>query len=352
MSYIKVIKPGFYTTIQDRGRYGLQKWGVPVAGAMDEYNLRLANILVGNEQNEGCLEITLLGPTLIFEMEGLIALTGADLGAQLNGREFPMYESVKVKNGDLLEFAGLKSGCRAYLAVSGGFDVPVIMGSKSTYVRGKFGGFQGRPLQEGDEISVAISKQPMQKFLGRKVPIEYRSQFSNQIDLRVVMGPQEESFTQEGIRTFLNSTYQVTHEADRMGYRLDGPKIEHKKGPDIISDGIAFGSVQVPGHGLPIVMMADRQTTGGYTKIATVITPDLNKLAQAKPGDKVRFQPVSLEKAHRLYREYEEKINKLKEYLEKEEKSEEKQQILTSGRKLLIKIDGKEYMVEIEESRL
>jgi len=344
MSFIKVIKPGFFTTIQDRGRYGFQKWGIPVAGAMDEYALRLANLLVGNNQEEGCLEITLLGPTLQFNMEGLIALTGADLGAKLNGTDCPLYEAIWVKKGDILEFTGVKSGCRAYLAVSGGFDIPEVLGSKSTYVRGKFGGFKGRPLQAGDQIPVAGPSGSWEKLRGLQIPVEFRTGFTNQINLRVVLGPQSDSFTKSGIDTFLNSTYKVTNEADRMGYRLEGPKIEHKSGADIISDGIPLGAVQVPGHGFPIVMMADRQPTGGYTKLATVITPDLNKLAQAKPGDSISFQAVSLEKAHQIYREYEGQIKKLKEYLENT-----KNTVKSTKKAMILRINNKEYYVEIEE---
>lgn len=347
MGFCKVIKPGLFTTIQDRGRFGYQQSGMPVAGAMDEYALRIGNILVGNPEGESCLEITLLGPALEFLSEGIIALTGGDLGAQLNGKELPLWETCEVKAGDILKFTGVKKGCRAYLSVAGGFNVPVIMGSKATYVRGAIGGLEGRALREGDVLEKGpdMGKKPA----GRKVPPEYIYSLSNDITLRVVLGPQAEAFTAEGINTFLTTSYTVTNEADRMGYRLEGAKIQHTKGADIISDGIVMGSVQVPGHGLPIVMMADRQTTGGYTKIATVITPDLPLLAQAKPGDKVSFRSVSIEEAHSIYRSYEEKIAALKKMLDTPLPQAES--LVSEGSKRIIKliVNGKEYLVEVEE---
>ncbi|AVX21753.1 biotin-dependent carboxylase uncharacterized domain-containing protein [Carboxydocella sporoproducens DSM 16521] len=347
MSFIRVIKPGLLTTIQDRGRFGYQQWGIPVAGAMDEYALRIANLLVGNPEGEACLEITLLGPTLEFQAEGVIALTGADLGARLNGQDLPLWQALQVQKGDKLEFTGVKAGCRVYLAVAGGFEVPVVMGSKSTYVRGQIGGFAGRSLRKGDEIGIRVPRVDLRRLINRTVPREYRYEFTNPILVRVVLGPQDDAFTEDGIRTFLEGQYQVTNEADRMGYRLDGPKIQHKTSPDIISDGIVMGSIQVPGHGLPIIMMADRQTTGGYTKIATVITADLNKIAQAKPGDAIRFQAVSIEEAHEIYRAYEEKIRNVKDkfiFAQKEPFTSKK----GLKRTMRIWVNGTEYIVEIE----
>lgn len=336
MAFIKVIKPGMLTTVQDRGRFGYQKWGIPVAGAMDEYALRIANLLVGNQENEGCLEITILGPTLEFLDEGMVALTGGDLGARINGHACTSWQSFFVKKGDVLSFSGLRQGCRAYLAIAGGIDVPLFMGSKATYLRGKMGGLEGRALCAGDELKKGSLNDEQKEMAPRKVPQEYRYCFSNRIEARVVMGPQNDGFAQEGIKTFLNSEYKVTVEGDRMGYRLEGPQIQHKEGADIISDGIAIGSIQVPGHGFPIVMMADRQTTGGYTKIATVITPDLPKLAQAKPRDTIVFKAVSLEDVNDIYREYEKKIKELQE----------------SFIPIVVfrfKINNKEYLVEVEE---
>ncbi|QNB46810.1 5-oxoprolinase/urea amidolyase family protein [Thermanaerosceptrum fracticalcis] len=347
MGFCKVIKPGLFTTIQDRGRFGYQQSGMPVAGAMDEFALRVGNILVGNPEGESCLEITLLGPTLEFLSQGLIALTGGDLGAQLNGKELPLWEACEVKAGDILKFTGVKKGCRAYLAVAGGFNAPAVMGSKATYVRGTIGGLEGRTLREGDILEKGPSNSA--GLAGRKVPQDDIYTLSNHITLRVVLGPQAEAFTAEGINTFLTSSYTVTNEADRMGYRLEGEKIQHQKGADIISDGIVMGSVQVPGHGMPIVMMADRQTTGGYTKIATVITPDLPLLAQAKPGDKVSFRSVSIDEAHSIYRIYEEKIAALKRTLRSSVPQDKSSVPKGPKRTLKLLVNGKEYLVDVEE---
>lgn len=314
MPFLRIIQPGFLTTIQDRGRFHYQRWGVPPAGAMDGYAFRVANMLVGNDENEGCLEITLLGPVIQFLSPGLVALTGADLGARLNGSGHEPWESFQVDEGDLLEFTGIRKGCRAYLAIAGGVAIPDVMASKSTYLRGNIGGKDGRALREGDELQIKAQVKKNQ-LMAKTVPAEYRYMYRKPQVVRVILGPQDFAFTKEGIKTFLQSEYTVTHESDRMGCRLEGPVIQHKNKPDIISDGIAMGSIQVPGSGTPIIMMADRQTTGGYAKIATVITPDLWKLAQAKPGDRLRFSEVSVEQAYKLYIDYENLLKLLPEKL-------------------------------------
>ncbi|HHY92714.1 MAG TPA: biotin-dependent carboxyltransferase, partial [Firmicutes bacterium] len=244
-----------------------------------------------------------------------IALAGADLGATLNGEPLPLWQAVAVKTGDEIAFSGVRSGCRAYLAVAGGIDVPLVMGSRSTYLRGKIGGLEGRALKAWDQLAAGEPAAAARARVGRRVPAELIPTYDANITLRVVLGPQDDLFTPAGRETFLTSEYAVTNEADRMGYRLEGPKIEHAGGADIISDGIPLGAVQVPGHGQPIVMLADRQTTGGYTKIATVISADLFRIGQAKPGDKVRFAAVSRQEAIALLREQEEKLQRLAEVL-------------------------------------
>ncbi|MTI82296.1 MAG: biotin-dependent carboxyltransferase family protein [Firmicutes bacterium] len=346
MPFMKIIKPGLLTTIQDRGRFSYQKWGVPVAGAMDEYALRVGNMSVGNQENEGCLEITLLGPVIEFLQTGLVALTGADLGAKLNQRPIGAWESFLVTKGDILQFTGVQSGCRCYLAVAGGIKIPVVMGSTSTYLRGGIGGISGRALSEGDELELK-SQVNANVLTPGVIPAEYRYKPSTLHVVRVVLGPQDDAFTKEGINTFLQSEYRVTHESDRMGCRLQGPRIEHKSKPDIISDGIPMGSIQVPGNGSPIVMMADRQTIGGYTKIATVITPDLWKLAQANAGDGIKFTKITLAQAHRIYKEYENMLDKLPHKLKN---IQEKPGGFGEHKKLLlVKVAGRKYRVEIEE---
>jgi len=307
MGSIRIVKPGLFTTIQDNGRVGFQRYGMPVAGAMDDFSFRIANILVGNDQYEAVLEATFMGPTIEIGFDGFIAITGANMSPKLNGKEIKMWRSIQVRQGDVLTLAGASEGVRTYIAFSGGLDVPKIMNSKSTYVRGNLGGFKGRKLQEGDEIPVDTSNSKAEA--GKYVSPGYIPRYSKNNVVRVVLGPQDDHFPPESIETFLNSKYKITAEADRMGYRLEGPKLTHVKGPDIISDGIVFGSVQVPGHGSPIVMMADRQTTGGYTKIATVIWADLPTMAQMGPGDTVCFQSVSIEEAQEILEQYEQTIN-------------------------------------------
>jgi len=309
----EVIQPGLLTTVQDLGRYGYQQYGVPVSGAMDNYALRVANLLVGNNEGEACLEITLLGLQVRVLGNTVIAITGADLSPMLNNSQLPMWEAVMVSRGDTISFPWPKRGCRSYLAVTGGIDVPKVMGSSSTYVKSCIGGLEGRPLRTGDRLK---SGKMQMGTLGRRLPPQYLPEYGNQSELRVLLGPQDDHFTQEGIHTYLHSEYTISTEADRVGYRLQGSPIEHKAGADIISDGIPLGAVQVPGDGLPIILLADRQTTGGYTKIAVVITADIPKLAQAKPGDKVRFLQVTEEDAHRCLREYEQTIYTLKHWIQ------------------------------------
>ena len=290
MGSIKIISPGLLTLVEDSGRYGYQQYGVPVSGVMDTFSHRVSNILVGNDELEAVLEVTMMGPHIEFSDQMVIAVTGGNLSPELNGAAIPMWESILVQKGDQLTFRGLKSGCRSYIAFSGGISVPDIMGSKSTYTRGNIGGYEGRALKTGDVLEIGTPRENLNKLSGRKTPAEFIPVYPNTIELKVTIGPQDDCFTPEGMQTFLSSIYDVTNEFDRMGYRLSGEKIQHVEGGDIISDGIAMGAVQVPGHGQPIIMLADRQTTGGYTKIANVIWTDLPKIAQAKPGDKIRFE--------------------------------------------------------------
>jgi len=313
MEIFEVIQPGPLTTVQDLGRYGYQQYGVPVSGAMDNYALRVANLLVGNNEGEACLEITLLGLQLRALKDTLVTITGADLSPTLNKSPLPMWEAVMVGCGDTISFPWPKRGCRSYLAVAGGIDVPKVMGSCSTHVKSRMGGLEGRPLHAGDRLK---SSQAQPAILVRRLPPQYVPEYRDQSELRVILGPQDDYFTEEGIHTFLRSEYTISIKADRMGYRLEGPHIEHKARADIISDGIPLGAVQVPGDGLPIILLADRQTTGGYTKIAVVITADINKLAQAKPGDKVRFLQITEEEVHRSLKEYEQTIDTLKLWLQ------------------------------------
>ena len=289
---IEVLHPGLLTTVQDLGRTGYQRFGVSVSGAVDPRSAAVANILAGNPDGEAVLECTVLGPQLRFDAPAVIAVTGADLGPTLDGVPVENYRALRVQAGQTLRFTGPKCGCRAYLAVSGGLDVPEVMGSRSTYMKAKIGGWQGRKLEKGDVLPLRAPGTEPKALENRALAPEFRGR--SEYTLRVVMGPQDDAFTPGGVSAFLSGVYTVTPEFDRMGCRMEGPEIEHNGSADILSDGIAFGAVQVPDSGQPIVMLADRQTTGGYTKIANVISADFRLLGQLKSGDRVRFEKVSL----------------------------------------------------------
>ena len=292
---LRILQPGAQTTVQDLGRFGFQQYGVPVAGAMDPRSLRLANLLVDNDPGEAALEITLTGPQIVFDEANYVALTGGDLGALLDGEPMPRYQAVFVGAGQTLRFTGLRNGCRAYLAFAGGLDIPPVMGSRSTYMKAKLGGYKGRKLEAGDVLDFRCPKPDLPFPERRRLGTDFVPQ--KEYLLHVIPGPQDDHFTEEGMDTFFREVYTVSAEFDRMGIRLDGAAVEHKYGGDIISDGIAFGAVQVPAAGKPIVMTADRQTTGGYPKIGTVVSADFRILGQLKGGDKVRFAPVTVEQA-------------------------------------------------------
>ena len=290
---------GFLTSIQDGGRFGYQDIGVSPSGPMDKKAFNIANLLVGNPKDESAFELTYMGPVILFESDNVIAITGADMSPTLDGVEVPLYQAVSIRQGQRLRFAQLKSGLRSYIAVSGGLDVPKVMGSRSTLIRNHIGGYKGRTIQKDDRVPLRSPRAELRHMGKRKLPSE-NSDYES-IVLRVIRGPQDKRFSDAGIKTFFSEEYSVSHEFDRMGCRLEGAVIEHKGDANIISDGIAEGSVQVPGNGLPIIMLADRQSTGGYTKIATVISVDLSKMAQVKPGSKIRFKETDIRTAQRLY---------------------------------------------------
>jgi biotin-dependent carboxylase-like uncharacterized protein len=294
---IKIINAGPQTTIQDQGRFGFQDRGVPVSGAMDQEAYRLGNLLVGNQGHEASLEITLGGFKAEFLSESCFCLTGAEGEARLNNQSIRTWTAHRAVPGDVLSLDYGRKGGRWYLALAGGIDIPLVLGSRSTYLRGGFGGLEGRPLRKGDQLETG---RPMGQALLSPLPGDLIPGYSQVPVIRVVMGPQDEAITEHGLSTFLNAPYTVTQRSDRMGCLLEGPPIEHKQGPDIISDATAFGSIQVPGSGQPIILMADRQTVGGYVKIATVVSVDLPLIAQSLPGHKVRFQAVPFQEAQSL----------------------------------------------------
>jgi len=338
MTVLYVEKPGLLTTVQDLGRHGFQAYGLPAAGAADPYALQLANVLAGNDPGEAALEMTLAGPVLRVLAGGLVAVAGADLEARRNGSPLPLWETVAVQSGDVLSFGGARRGCRAYLALGGGVAVPEVLGSRSTYLRCRLGGLEGRALRAGDRVA---SREETGRIF-RRVPAPFVPEYGASHTVRVVPGPQDDHFTPAGVQAFLTGEYRVANDSDRMGCRLAGPAIEHRPGmADIVSDGVPPGAVQVPGHGQPIVLLADRQTTGGYPKIACVVSTDLWRLAQAKPGDSIRFVPVSLDEAHRLYRIYREQFVSLCRQLRTGD---------MAGKQYRVSIGGTTHDVWVEES--
>jgi len=313
---IRVIKPGALSTLQDLGRVGYQRYGVIVDGAMDEWAHRLANLLVGNPETEATLEITLIGPRLAFEATAVIAICGADLSPHIGDREVPMERPVVLRPGNVLEFGRRRAGCRAYLAVRGGYDVAPVMGSKSTYLRGGFGGYQGRALRAGDVVGIGAAKSgdgalfaaPSPPWPSRAIATAGR-----QPPIRVVEGAQWPLFSDDAQRAFANTEFKLTPHSDRMGYRLEGTKLVLRDPIEMISEGVSFGTIQVPPDGNAIILMADCQTTGGYPKIAQVASVDLPVLAQMMPGQTMRFELISLDVAQRLYLDREREFRRIRE---------------------------------------
>lgn len=300
-----VISPGPRTTIQDKGRLGYQNSGFAPSGFMDRVASRMANVLVGNKDSEAVLEFCLIGPVLKFDETVNLAVCGGDFSIDVGGRVYPANKAVRVPAGITVKILTGKVGIYGSVAVGGGLDIPMVMGSRSTNLRCGIGGFHGRALMAGDEIALRHPENGRRDFSWRWVPAR-RLVSPDDPDItkvRVIPGPQEDMFTEKGIQTFYKSSYVITAQSDRMGYRLTGPKVEAVDGYDILSDGIVNGSVQISGAGEPIVMMADRQTTGGYAKIASVINVDIPLFAQLRPGQKVQFERCTVQEAQALMRE-------------------------------------------------
>jgi antagonist of KipI len=324
---IEVLRPGLLTSIQDLGRYGYQKHGVIVSGAMDSFSLRLANLLVGNDEGAAALEITLMGPSLRIEQDILMAITGGNLSPTVAGVPIPMWRPIYLKGGSILKFGECKVGCRSYLSIAGGYKIPEVLGSASTYLRAGLGGFQGRALQKGDVLQ---SQSPQEKSLKIMQQLATNSSFtsfvstawyigrghipqnSQPITIRMMRGRQFDQFTTESIEQLLHSAFRVTPQSDRMGYRLSGAALKLANPKDMISEAIALGTVQVPPDGNPIILLADRQTAGGYPKIAQIATVDVAVVAQSKPGANIWFQEISLVEAEELYLAREEAVKKLR----------------------------------------
>ena len=311
MSALKVVRAGLFDTLQDLGRIGYMALGMPTAGAMDRIGLTLANALAGNPANTAGLEIGVMGPDLLVEAESVrIALVGPLSPSLIEGDGAPPKpidtdRSHLLKRGQVLRVGMVEGSSTADLAVAGGFDIHPFMGSLSTYARAGIGGFEGRKLAVDDVLP--LNRDSATAGDERKLggPFDYGSG-----PIRVIWGPQDDYFSEAGRQTFVSSEYKVSKEADRMGIRFEGPTIEHAKGADIISDGIGPGAIQVPGAGLPIVLLGDRQTVGGYSKIATVASVDLPRLGRLLPGRTVRFAAITVEEAEKLRREQEARLQR------------------------------------------
>jgi antagonist of KipI len=310
---VRILDPGLMTTVQDLGRFGYQKDGITPGGAMDPLALRVANILVGNEEREAGLEMTLKGPKIEFLHDSLIAICGADLSPRIADFRVPNWCAISVKEGSILTFGDNRWGCRAYLAVSGGIAVPEVMNSKGTYLRAAIGGIDGRPLKTGDDVPMGSDRTatfqvraggPMPFALSerRMRPEDALEFYERDRPLRVLRGPHWDLFDERDRGVFLHEMFEVSASSDRMGYRLSGPLLDSSKRDELISSAVLSGTVQVPPSGEPIVLMADRQTTGGYPMIGLVATADLPLVAQLRPGDEVRFEEVIIKWAQTALR--------------------------------------------------
>lgn len=304
--HLLIITPGSLTTVQDQGRFGHQKLGVPQSGALDTYASRIANKLVGNSPQAAVLEMTVIGPTIAVLKKTTLAVTGAEAVLKVNGRQMESWKRFDVQPGDLLQIGQVRQGCRMYLAVAGGIDAPMVLGSRSTCTSAGFGGFQGRALHKGDFLAAGSDWNGFPK---TALPESMIPAYDPDIILRCLPGPQEDFF-QDPEAQFYAQSFSVSAQADRRGVRLEGPRIEHSHASPggVISEPSLPGNIQVPGDGQPIVILVE-QTVGGYAKIGTVISCDLWKLAQAIPGNSLRFQPVDLQTAHELASRQEKLLN-------------------------------------------
>jgi antagonist of KipI len=320
---LRVVGAGLQTTVQDLGRRGHQHDGVPGGGAMDRSALRIGNALVGNDDGMAALEATLIGPAIVFDDMALIALTGGDLEPTIDGQPVPMWRAIHLADGATLRFGRPKLGCRAYLAVAGGIDVPLIFDSRSTYLRGQFGGHEGRALRSGDVLATqdppALAQHIADAVLdgkdGARAAVaswgaghSLRMRYSSEPVVRLISGAHADFLSAPSRTKLFSASFTISASSDRMGYRLEGVELPLRSPIELLSEGVAFGTVQLPPDGMPIVLMADRQTTGGYPRIGEVASVDLPLIAQLKPGDRLRFRPISVDEAQQLYLRYEQDL--------------------------------------------
>ncbi|GIN22335.1 MAG TPA: allophanate hydrolase [Bacillus bacterium] len=325
---IKVKNPGLQTTVQDVGRIGYYEVGMPPSGAMDQFSYKVGNLLVGNDDGATSLEITYMGPVLEFEEDAVIALTGGDIPPKINGEPVPMWETLSIKAGDLLSFDFVKGGARIYLAVKGGIDVPPIMESRSTYTLCGIGGVDGRPLQENDELKLGNDVKQQVK-IGTRIPDELIPEYTKHHEIRVIMGLCSYRLTEESKKRFFSLDWTITPEANRVGYRFKGERLNfvEREQPfgagsnpsNVVDLGYPIGSIQVPDGVEPIALLNDAVTGGGYATIATIISTDLNKMAQAKTNEKVRFISCNIDEALEARKAERDKIEQIREQIQSQQ---------------------------------
>jgi antagonist of KipI len=311
MSVLQVESPGLVTTVQDLGREGFGPLGVSASGAADPISLRIGNRLVGNPEGAAALEMTLLGGTFLFPQAATIALTGSDFGATLDGAPVDLWKSTQVMPGQTLRVGSTNSGARCYLCVKGGIGVKPFLGSASTHLLSGLGGYQGRALRKGDVLAInsEVMGSEVTSFRERTIAAQALEQLSPRKQLRVTPGPQSDWFLESSRKTFYESTYRVAEDSNRMGLRLDGRPISRESSGEMITEGVSVGAVQITAAGLPIILFVEQQTTGGYPKIANVISADLNTLGQLRPRDEIRFEEVGWESARSLLLEQEQLLS-------------------------------------------
>ncbi|MCP3028032.1 biotin-dependent carboxyltransferase family protein [Halobacillus sp. A5] len=324
---MKIIKDGLLTLVQDLGRTGYQKYGVIASGSMDTFAHRIGNLLVGNEEKEAVIEVTLLGPVIEFHEDAVLSICGGDLSPAIDNEEITMWKPILVKKGAKLTFGKPRTGCRAYIAIAGGLDIPVVMGSRSTYMRAKIGGHNGRALQTEDVIHF---KESFNLDTGARSFVEKdwtvaRSlipEYSHRPTISLIEGPQFSWFDEKSLQTLFSTSFKVSSQSDRMGFRMEGESLSLKEPRELISEAVSFGSIQVPNDGNPIILLADRQTTGGYPKIGQVASIDLPILCQMKPGEQLRFKQITLEEAQKAWLDQEHSIQLLKRSISLKKKEE------------------------------
>ncbi|TWT04437.1 biotin-dependent carboxyltransferase family protein [Planococcus sp. CPCC 101016] len=314
---LKILKSGLQTTVQDLGRTGFQKYGVIASGVMDPFAHRLANLLVGNKEQAATIEITLVGPVIKFTEDAIIALCGGDLSPRIDDKAVGMWRMLVVGKGSTLTFGEPRMGARCYLSIAGGVDIPEVMGSRSTYLRAGIGGFQGRALEKGDEVPAGQINKQQKKIMQKSTENEFDwllppARYFEEPVIRMMPGRQFDLFDDNSRQRIFNEPFTVSPNSDRMGYRLEGTGLFLKTPKELISEAVSFGSVQVPADGNPIVLLADRQTTGGYPKIGQVASVDLPLISQLKQGQQLRFKEISLEDAQQRLIEQEQAIRQMK----------------------------------------